>query len=344
MAILRASAVPQHLASNRLAEAYLVYGPDAGKVGDIARTLVGAIAGSVDDPFAVARLTDEAIAGDPQILADEVFSRPMLGSRKAVWVGPAGGAFAAAYDAIGQILSGGNVIVAEAGNLPKSAKLRTLFEKAATAQAIPCYEDDAEDLERLIEHAFSKARLTLSSEARAALLGYLGENRALSRAEIDKLILFCHGRGRATLSDVKAVCSGKTTAELSELTDAVFDGDLAHADILADRQLKAGVSGARLLGVAALHLPLLERLCLDVESGTPPAQAIRLARPPVFFSRQPSIARQLGIWDGESLSAAARALARAVQQTREFPALEDQIAERALLTVARMAAGRRIAR
>lgn len=344
MAVLRSSAVPQHLSRHELAPAYLVYGPDVGKVGEVARLLVAAAAGSLDDPFAVARLTDDALAADHQLLADEFYSRPMLGSRKAIWVAPAGAAFAAAYGELGEVPSGGNVIVAEAGNLPKSAKLRALFESAAAVQAIPCYEDNLEDLDRLVDHALSQAGLILSAEARTALLGYLGENRALSRAEIDKLILYCHGRARVSLLDVEAVCSGRTTAELSELTDAVFEGDLATADALADRQLKAGVTGARLLGFAALHLPLLERLALDLERGMPAAQVVKSARPPLFFARQPKVARQLAVWNGEALSAAARTIAHAVGQTREFPALEDQLAARALLTVARMAAARRHAK
>jgi DNA polymerase-3 subunit delta len=341
MAILKASALEPHLIRNQLSPAYLIYGPDVGKVGEVARALVRHVAGSLDDPFAVEHLQEEAIAADPQRLSDEVFSRPMLGTRKAIWIGSAGNSFAQAYERLGKLPSDGNVIVAEAGNLPKSSKLRSLFEKSPQAQVIPCYEDDAKDLDRLVDAAFAEAGLHLAPDAKGALLNYLGENRALSRAEIDKLILYCHGSDAVSLADVEAVCSGKTTAGINELTDAVFNGDMAATGSIADRQLKSGTPGSRLLSVAALHVPLLEKMVLDVEAGVPPAQAVKMAQPPIFFPRQDTIVQQSKIWDAAALSSAAQSLFLAILQTREFPALEDQIAERSLLSLARLAAGRR---
>jgi DNA polymerase-3 subunit delta len=341
MATLKLSALEQHLTRKHLAPAYLVYGPDSGKVGEIARQLIRQIAGSLDDPFTLARLEEDTFADDPRRLADEVFSRPMLGARKVIWVAAAAGAFARAYEQLGDLPADGNVIVAEAGNLPRSAMLRALFENSSKAQAIPCYEDSIRDLDQLIDETFAETQLNLTHEAKDALLSYLGENRVLSRSEIDKLILYCHGKDAVTLADVEAICSGKNLAEVSELIDSVFNGDLAAADELADRQLKSGMSGSRLLTVAALHLPLLQKLALDVEDGTSPAHAVKVARPPVFFTRHDSVTQQLKIWDAEALSSASQSLSRATEQTREFPALEDQIAHRSLLSLARLAAGRR---
>jgi DNA polymerase-3 subunit delta len=341
MAVLKVSALQQHLSRGHLAPAYLIYGSDPGKIGEIARSLICRAVGSLDDPFGVVRLDEETISDDPQRLADEVFSRPMLGSRKAIWISNAGAAFVRSYEELGELPLDGNVVVVEAANLAKSARLRTIFEKSRTAQTIACYEDRPQDIDLLIDEAFADARLKLTPDAKAALLNYLGENRALSRAEIDKLVLYCHGKDEIALAHVEAVCSGKISAELSELTDAVFSGDLPGAASLADRQLKAGVSGSRLLSGAVYHLALLERLALDVETGSLPAQVFKMARPPLSFTRQDSMVQQLKIWDGQALSAAALSLSNAVQQTREFPALEAQIAERSLLSVTRLAAGRR---
>ncbi|HEY7764704.1 MAG TPA: DNA polymerase III subunit delta [Aestuariivirgaceae bacterium] len=341
MAVLKTADFDRHLERGRLAATYLVYGSDPGKVGEIAQSLVRRVAGSLDDPFAVARFQDDAIAEDPHRLADEVFSRPMLGARKAVWVGNAGSAFLRAYEAMAEAPADGNVLIAEAGALPKSARLRSLLEKSRSAMVIPCYEDSVEDLERLIDEAGEEAGLAITPDARNALLGYLGENRALSRAEIDKLVLYCHGSGAIALADVEAVCSGGATGEISDLADAVFGGDLTNVDTLVDRLLKSDVSGSRLLSLASLHVRVLERLALEVASGASPAQAVRTARPPIFFSRQDSVLRQVRIWDGDTLSSAARSLASAIEQTRMFAVLEDQIAHRALLSLARWAAGSR---
>jgi DNA polymerase-3 subunit delta len=343
MAVLRTSALGQHLERRSLASAYLVYGPDPGKVGEVARLLVRHVAGSLDDPFTVARLGEEMISQDPQHLADEIFSLPMLGARKVIWVSSAGAAFLRAYETMAEAPEDGNVLVVEAGALAKQARLRTLFEKSKSAIAIPCYEDSLEDLDQLIEQAATEAGLSLAPDARAALLEALGEDRALTRAELNKLLLYCHGSGRITLADVQAVCSGRTTVEGDELTDAVFGGDLALADSLSERQIKTGIPGARLLSIAAQHVPVLEKLLYEVHRGSSPSHAVRTARPPIFFSRHDKLIHQLKLWDEASLSSAAGSLAAAIEQTRNFPSIENQIAQRSLLSIARSAAGRRFA-
>jgi DNA polymerase III subunit delta len=343
MAVLKASALDQHLSRRRLASSYLVYGPDTGKVGEIARRLVAHVAGSIDDPFAVSRLTEDSLA-DPGRLADEILSRPMLGGSKAIWLTSPGTDFLKALDKLEPVAPGGNVLIVEAGNLPKSSKLRSLFERGPDSFAIACYEDSIDDLDQLIDDSFAAEGLTVSPAAKGALLGYLGEDRTLSRGEIEKLILYCLGTGKVDLADVEAVCSGRTTADLDDLNDAVFAGELSSTDILVDRHLKAGTPGSRLLAAASLHLSVLEKLLLDVENGTAPAQAVRTARPPIFFQRHGSLTQQLNAWNSQTVVAAADTLARATLQTREFAALESQIAARALLSLSRLAAEGRIGR
>ena len=47
------------------AVAVLIYGPDGGTVRERARQMCHPVAGSIDDPFAVVRLDDAALAADP---------------------------------------------------------------------------------------------------------------------------------------------------------------------------------------------------------------------------------------------------------------------------------------
>ena len=70
-------------------------------------------------------------------------------------------------------------------------------------------------------------------------------------------------------------------------------------------------------------------------------QALRSARPPVFFQRQPSIRRQLRPWDAPALQNAAAAVHAAVTEIRQRPALETPLAERTILALARRAQTRR---
>jgi DNA polymerase-3 subunit delta len=323
--------------------AVLIYGPDGGTVRERARHLVISVAGSIDDPFAVTRLDDAALATDPARLVDEVLAMSLMGGRRVIWVENAAAGF---VKAMPLVASGpaGNLIVAEAGALAKSAALRGMFEPAANLWIAPCYEDSAIDLERLIAEELDAKGIATGMEVRHALVDLLGADRRMSRQELAKLALYCHGKTHVTLADVEAVCGDVAELSADDLLNAVFDGAIADADDAFIRLRDSGLSGSGLLSMATSHAARLTRLRVDVErNGRTPEMAVRQARPPVFFKQQPAVQRQVALWDAEALLAASELLGRATRDTRttSLSALNDQITHRAFLSLARLALQRR---
>jgi DNA polymerase III subunit delta len=343
MAILKWTAVDNFLRRDaEKAVAVLIYGPDGGTVRERARQLVISVAGSIDDPFAVARLDDAGLVADPARLADEAQALSFGGGRRVVWVENAGSGFLKAMPLVTSAAPG-NLIVAEAGALAKSAGLRALFEPAAHLWIVPCYEDSAIDLERLIAEELDAKGLATDIEVREALIALLGADRRMSRQELAKLALYCHGKTHVSLADVEAVCGDVAELSADDLLNAVFDGSIADADDAFMRLRDSGLSGSGLLSMASSHTARLTRLRVDVERGKTPEMAVRQARPPVFFKQQPVMQRQVALWDGDSLLAASELLGRAARDTRTttLSSLSDQITHRAFLSLARLALQRR---
>lgn len=341
MAILKWTGIDSFLRRDaEKAIAVLIYGPDGGTVRERARQLVISVAGSIDDPFAVVRLDDAALAADPARLPDEAQALSFGGGKRVVWVENAGSGF---LKAVALLTAPGNLVVAEAGALAKSAGLRNLFEPAANLWIVPCYEDSAIDLERLIAEELDAKGLATDMEVRQAIIDLLGADRRMSRQELAKLALYCHGRSQVTLADVEAVCGDVADLSADDLLNAAFDGALADADDAFARLRDSGQSGAGLLIMAANHAARLTRLRVDVERGKTPEMAVRQARPPVFFKQQPALQRQVALWDGDSLLQASDLLGRATRDTRTttLSALNDQITHRAFLSLARLALQRR---
>jgi DNA polymerase-3 subunit delta len=313
--------------------AVLIHGADTGAVRELARRAVGQIAGSSDDPFNVVRLDDAALASDPGRLADECASLSMLGGRRVVWVTDAGEAFLKAVEAI--LAGGGNFIVAESGNLAKSSRLRTLFEKSARAFAIAVYEDDGDRVAALIESILAPLGLVLTPDAGAALLELLGADRAAARQEIEKLATYCLGASAVRLEDVEAICAGSSSGDANGLVDAVFGGEVEHVDREFTALNASGADPGRLLTLAGQHAVKLQAFKLDVERGMRVDDALRAARPPVFFKRHEAIRLQLRIWDLAALLTAASTLSSCTLQMRRSPALAEALASRTLLALAR---------
>jgi DNA polymerase-3 subunit delta len=315
--------------------ALLVYGEDAGAVRELARQAVIMIAGAADDPFNVVRLDNTALTSDPGRLADEFASLSMLGGRRVVWVTDADQAFLTSVEPLLNGGGSGNLIVAESGNLAKSSRLRTVFEKSERAFAVAVYEDDGDRLSSLIESILSPLGLVLAPDAGVKLLELLGTDRAAARQEIEKLATYCLGAGEVRIEDVEAICGESSGEDADGLVDAVFAGEVEHVDRGFTTLTAAGTDPGRVMTLAGLHVVKLQSLKLDVDRGMRVEDALRSVRPPVFFKRHEAMRLQLRIWDLAALLSAASTLSSCTLQMRRTPALAETLASRTLLALAR---------
>jgi DNA polymerase-3 subunit delta len=334
MGTLKLDRLPAYLRSpDPSTRAFLIHGPDAGRIREAARAIVAALAGSADDPFGVTHLGEDDLAGDPGRLADEVNAISFTGGTRTVWVKDAGPATlkALATLLVGEAIAG--TVIAEAGVLAKSSPLRTLVEKSPRGLAIACYEDEVGDLRGVIAEMVKREGFGIDPGAMEFLCARLGSDRSQTRSEIVKLLTYCHGGTSIDLEDVEAVCSDGQTGTIDRLLDAAMEGDTGLAARSMDELNDAGAYPAALLSALAGHIARLGTLQAAAAQVGPEA-AMRSARPPVFYKRQPSHLRQLRLWPSDRLDAAAATVFEAILQTRRFAQLDRVIAERAVLALA----------
>src|SRR5713101_8950319 len=78
----------------------LVFGPDAGLVRERAEALIRSSIDDPKDPFQLARLDGDDLAGEPTRLVEEANTIPLFGGRRAVWVKAGGRSFVAAVETL----------------------------------------------------------------------------------------------------------------------------------------------------------------------------------------------------------------------------------------------------
>jgi DNA polymerase III subunit delta len=337
MAVLKAERLASYLRErDPVIRALLIHGGDLGAVREHAVKVIEANGVRPDDPFNPVIIADQALIANPGLLADETAAIPMFGGRRIVWIRDAGqGLVKALEPLLDQPVSG--LVVAESDTLAKSNKLRQLFERSSSTLAVALYDDIAKDYDSLITAILSKPGLELTADARHHLQDLLGTDRRLARSELEKLALFAHGKRRIDVADVDAVCGDTASATLDEALDRALEGETAAAARALARLAAAGEAGGRILSAASQALAALDRFRSEVDRGGSLDQALRSARPPVFFQRQPSIRRQLRLWDAPALQSAAATVHAAVTAIRQRPALETPLAERTVLALARRA-------
>jgi DNA polymerase III subunit delta len=313
----------------------LVFGPDSGLVRERAEALIRVSVDDMSDPFSLARLDGDDLASEPTRLVEEANTVPLFGGRRAVWVKAGARNFAPAVEALLAATSPDCRVVIEAGDLRRSAPLRTLCERAKNAAALPCYEDRDKDIERLIDTEMKEAGLTIAPEARAALIPLLGGDRLASRSEIRKLALYARGQTRVELDDVMAVTADASALALDALVDAAFAGRTVDLEFQFAKARTAGTAPGTILAAALRSVASLHRSRLAIEGGQSVGEAAEEMR--VHFSRKPLVEAALRGWTATRLARAMSQLADAALEARRQHARADvsePIAQRALLSLA----------
>jgi DNA polymerase-3 subunit delta len=269
----------------------------------------------------------------------------MFGGRKVVRT-TAGRRFNAAFfkEMIGTRRLEG-FLVLEAGALKADDALVKLFEGAAHAAAIRCQGDDPRDLDGLIRQVLSAANLTISADAQRLLVSRLGADRSLTRAELDKLVLYAHGAGAIEPGDVEAIVGDAADLAVDRIVDAAARGDAGRAAIECDRAIASGESPQFVLIAMLRHWQRLHRVRFAIESGVSLDDAVKALRPPVFFKQRDAFLADLDRWPAQRLSRALARLQDAQILTRSggpYGNLDETvIVQSAVLDVARLAVVKR---
>ena len=328
--------------------AILIYGPDSGLVRERTEKLAHTMVDDFKDPFNYIELTDADIKEDPARLADEAVALSFAGGERAVRLKTSGeasaksaAAFLSAIDA--GYLKPNGVVLIEAGELSPRSGLRKAFEKAKRGAALPCYSDTPADVRDMAEAAARAEDLRFDPDALDLLVAILGEDRGLSRAEVDKLILYKgpkslrDGPATITIEDVRASLVDSLGDAMDDAAAACADGKPSHLARALHRAATAGASPIGILRALQRSFARLKTADRLIEAGDSAQAAMKKLRPPVFFAEQRAFEARVGRWRGAKLDRALRLLIDAELDAKTTGAPQREIVERVALKLALMA-------
>ncbi len=318
----------------------LVYGPDAGLVQERAEKLLKTVAPDLTDPFNVADLSEAVLLADPARLADEAAAISMMGGRRVVRVRGAGNDLAGIVESFMDDPKGDSLVVIEAGDLAKTSALRKLFDDHKSAAAIQCYPDSVRDLGDVVRDALRAEGLSIAPDALEDAVSRLGSDRGVTRKEIEKLLLYMHGKKQVALEDVRAVMGDEAEARSESACDAAASGDLVKLDRELERLWVSDTNPAQVIRSAMGHFQKL----LQAREGTQRGEALdtvmKRLRPPVHFSRSAAFKAQAQRWNTDKLGEALDMLLEAEVLTRTTGVPAEAVTGRTLMNIAAMAKGR----
>jgi DNA polymerase-3 subunit delta len=326
MTALKAHEVTRYLARPDLSEGvFLAYGPDGGLVRETAQSLAKRFAGDGD----IIVLEGDEVDKDPGKLAIEAKTTSLFGDKRVIRVRNAGKGTTAVLSEMGD--PAGAAIILEAGNLAPRDALRVLVEGAKWGRALPCYPDSDETLLGVIRDSFSKAGIAADPEVAVTLRDILGNDREITRRELEKLELYAASTKRLTVEDIMILCADNAMLAIDEIIDAIGTGHAAEMETALGRALAAAVNPQQILSSVTQHFAQLRRWRTEVDAGKTPREIIDRGR--VHFSRKTSMEQQLRLWTDDSLATASERFYQALSEARKTYDLQETVLRRALLAV-----------
>ncbi len=341
MVAIKAAGVAKYAADPRKdVRLILIFGPDSGAVTDTGNSIARSCKTAGGSAI---RLVSGEIAGNPGRLSDEINAASLFGGEPVITLRITDGrhnVMAALTPLLQNPPSTGWLIV-EAGDLPPSSAVRKAFQANAHAAALPCYESDARDLAAMAHAMFADAGCAIEPDALDLLVATIGNDRLISRSEIEKLVVFTGEGGRAGIDDVLAVIGENLAVRGERITDDAFlgRGDAVEAALI--RLRAEGKSPAALASQALRQIIALHRMRAGVAPGKPVDMVMKQARPPIFFNRRKAVETVLARWCAANIARARKIMADTILVTRRQPQLDDALVSEALQRIAAM--GRRLA-
>ncbi len=293
----------QHKALDRLLarwpadlKAVLIFGQDAGMIGETADAIAGAIVDMPSDPFRVDDLAAAAILRDPAILLDAATALSLSGGSRLVRVRDATNGLLSAFENLAKTTYVEAVVVVQAGDLGARSPLRRFFEEKPGFGAMPCYRDEGPALAAFIRKALHALGVRVENDALEFLSTHLGADRRQTRSEIEKLALMVDHGGILSLDDAASSIGDSGLLAIDDIAYATADGDLLALDRALERAAANDETPVRILRTTLTHFQRLHQTAALLAAGDPADSAMKRLRPPVFWKRKTQFQAQLRTW------------------------------------------------
>ena len=340
MVALKAAQVQSFIANPNLKyKAILVYGTDAGLVSERAKQLSLHLATKSQSKAEIVRIDDTDLEEQPDRLHVELQTLSMFSERKVVRVSlgrrVTGVLIKSILDTASKLET---ALIVEGGNLKPSDTARKAFEAAASAVALPCFSDTQQDLSILIDETINHEKLSIARDAKQLLLDRLGADRAQSRSEIAKLLLFVGDRKEIKSEDILTIVGDTSSVAVDTVISHTSNGDVKKATEELTRSVNAGENPQMIMSAIQRHFRRLHRVRNALDAGQSFDAAARTLRPPLFFKQKDAMAAQCRRWTSNQLSTALSRIYETIKSARYNTSLEYELAERLVLELATMAA------
>ena len=278
----------------------LLYGQDAGLINQYLLDIKSNFFPQQIEEGQYIQLFEEDIKEEPSVILEQALSVSLFGDTKKLIV------VKEAKDYLTKIIKdyitynhNDILLVLIASELTASSSLRKLCEQEDIIATIACYLDSNITLRQYIIDVIKNNQYTIDNDSINYLVNNLGNDRSITKNELDKLMLYTYNKKSILLQDVLDVVASSESVYLDKLIYSFFNNQKqeAYKYLLILLEDNHSVVIIRTLINHVQKIMLAKSYCLTTDIDN----AIKYMKPPIFFSHITSFKQQVNKIDNNTL-------------------------------------------
>jgi len=323
------------------APAILLYGQDYGLISERSSLIINSFFSNINGGINSLNIIDfsaASIISNPEDLEIQASSISLLNTKKIIRIKDAADS---SYKALEDYLLKPHqdcLVIALSENLSPRSQLRKLFEGHNEAIVLPCYSDEQKNILNLIESSLKAEGININEEGKRLFANYLGIDRLITKAEIEKAILYAGQLKKLGIDDISAFLSDQASINIDNLYDLSLIGDIENAYRVLFRIQKEGIPAIQIIRAFIRQMQSLYSILYSLSTNSNINNVLDNFKPPIYFKRKAYIKEHAEKWSLIKINKALSLLESAEVSCKLPKSNPDIITKQAILSIGLIAA------
>jgi len=321
---------------NPISPAILLYGQDYGLISERSSLIIDTFFNNADakhNSLNIIDFSNNILLSDPQFLEIEVSSISLLNNKKIIRIKDASDALYKMLESYFLYSHPDCLLILLSDSLSPRSKIRKLFESHNKAIILPCYSDDKKSILNLIKSALMKEDIIIDDQGLQLFANYLGSDRLITKAEIEKAILYAGKDKKLCSNDIASFISDQASLGIDELYDFCLSGGLCEAYRVLNRIQKEGVPAIQIIRSFIRQMHILYNIICALSLSPNIDNILDNVKPPIYFKRKNNIKSHALKWSLYKLNKALLLLESAEVSCKMPKSNPNLITKQAILSI-----------
>ena len=312
---------------------FLVYGPNEGMIRNIVKSLSSIFQNneSSDEIMLSAKTIDE----EPNKLMDEIQTFSMFSNKKIIKIDMIKDKHSKIIEDMQNVEFKDVLLILKSDNLPKSSKLRKIFDSSKNIFSIPCYEDDTRSIMNLVQNFIKNSNLNIDKEIKNYLVQVLSSDRSLNENELEKIYLYQKDKKtNLTLEEVKIILNDSTSTSLNRVNETIMYGKTKVASKIINKIFSEGTNSIAIIRSLINYMLRIQQTKIEIKKQKSFDEAIKVLKPPVFWKDKDNFKNHCNAWPLRDIEKNLNLLLNAEYKCKSENFLSPMICEKYVLNIA----------